>query len=112
MKIKSLFLAAALLLPCLEPAAAIPPNWQPLANGYQQISPVAATALTVPAGTVEAFIICHGQAVRWRDDGTNPTSTVGVYLPADVPFPYIANLPSIKFIQTAASATCDVSYYK
>lgn len=112
MRLRSLLLAAALLLPSL-PAGALPPNWQPMFNGYQQLTSLsAATGLTVPASTVEAFIVCTGQTVMWRDDGTNPTATVGMPLLVNQPFPYIANLAQIKLIETTPSAKCNVSYYK
>lgn len=66
---------------------------------------------TIPAGTVEAFVVCEGQSVRWRDDGTAPTASVGMLLPVSTPFPYIGSIPKIQFIQTTASATCEVTYY-
>jgi hypothetical protein len=92
--------------PCFIPGA---PS-QPL--GYQQLTSLAAaTALTVPTGALEALIVCESQTVRWRDDGTNPTASVGMPLTANVAFPYLGNLAAIKIIQTTASATCNVSYY-
>ena len=46
--------------------------------GYQQITSLAAsTALTVPARARAALIKCTAQSVRFRDDGTAPTATVG-----------------------------------
>ena len=49
--------------------------------GYQQITPNAATALTVPTTDKNGnkqqptliVITPEGQNVRWRDDGTDPT---------------------------------------
>lgn len=88
--------------------------------GYQQITSLSAAAgLTVPAidknGNKQqptfALIIAEDQPVRWRDDGTDPTSTVGMILPINVPFQYDGDLTRIKFIQTAASAKLNVSYY-
>lgn len=81
--------------------------------GYQEMNSLAAaTALpSVPSGTVEAFIVCETQNVRWRDDGTNPTASVGTLLIPSQPFPYIASIPALKIIQTTASAACHVTYY-
>lgn len=80
--------------------------------GFQQLASLGtATALTPPGGAIEAFIVCTGQTVLWRDDGTNPTASVGVPLPVNTAFPYTGNLAAIKFIQATASATCNVSYY-
>lgn len=88
--------------------------------GYQQITSLsAAAALTVPVRTPEglngkpvlALIIAEGAPVRWRDDGTNPTSTVGMPLAIGVPFQYDGDLTKIRFIQQSASATLNISYY-
>lgn len=82
--------------------------------GFQALSSLGtATGLTVPTGAAEALIICETQNVRWRDDGTAPTSSTGMLLPVNTPFAYFAvDLTKIQLIQTASSATCDVSYYK
>lgn len=46
--------------------------------GYQQIT-VSTTAigLTVPAKTIRAKIVVEAQPLRYRLDGTDPSSTVG-----------------------------------
>lgn len=81
-------------------------------KGYQQITSLSsATLLTVPAGSTLAVIEAESQAVRWRDDGTNPTSSVGHVLnPGDV-YVYRGNLGGIKFIEVTTSAKLSVSYY-
>ena len=88
--------------------------------GYQQISSLsAATGLTVPArdpnGNAQqptfALIIAETQGVRWRDDGTDPTASVGMPLAAGVPLQYDGDLTKIKFIEQTASAKLNVSYY-
>lgn len=82
------------------------------AKGYQQLTNLAsATTLTVPAGTSVALIQAEAQDVRWRDDGTNPTATVGMILSAGQTLLYdAADLAIIAFIQTAASAKVNVTY--
>lgn len=81
-------------------------------KGYQQITSLAAaTALTVPSGATSATIVAETQDVRWRDDGTNPTATVGMLLPKGTQLQYSGNLAAIKFIETAASASLNISYY-
>lgn len=87
-------------------------NRAPIANGYQQLGAVAATGLTVPPGTSFAIITVEGQPVRWRDDGVNPTATVGYPLAVGQELRYTAaQLSVIKFIQQSATATINVSYY-
>lgn len=112
--VKRLLCSLLLLAATLAPASAIPPGWQPVSIGYQQLTSLAAaTALTIPAGgAIEAFIVCSGQPVMWRDDGTDPTATIGMPLATGTGFPYFANLPKIKIIQTTASATCNITYYR
>lgn len=83
--------------------------------GYQQFTVATATALpSIPTGTFEALIVCETQTVRWRDDGTNPTASVGMPLLPNQAFPYMGNAASIaamRIIQTTATATCNVTYY-
>jgi hypothetical protein len=82
------------------------------AGAYQQTTVNTATALTVPDEAVLAIIVCETQAVRYRDDGTNPTATVGMPLPIGMQFIYNGNLSALKFIGQAAGAVINVSYYK
>lgn len=106
----ALLCAATLLAPA--PAGAV--TFQGLQSlGFQQMTSLgSATALpAIPPGTQEAFIICTGQTVYWRDDGVAPTATVGMPLPINTPFPYTGSIASIKLIQTSASATCNVTYF-
>ena len=81
--------------------------------GYEQITGLgpAAKALTIPAGAQRALIQTTGQNVRWRDDGTDPTATVGMQLAAGDSLFYTGDLAAIRLIEDAASATVNVSYY-
>lgn len=88
--------------------------------GYQQITSLSsAAALTVPATDsngltqkpVMALIVAETQAVRWRDDGTAPTASVGMPLAVGVPLQYDGDLTKIRFIEQTASAKINISYY-
>ena len=87
--------------------------------GYQQITPNAATALTVPTTDKNGnklqptliVITPEGQNVRWRDDGTDPTTTVGMPIYVGTSFLYDGDLTRIKFIEQTASAKLNISYY-
>jgi len=90
------------------------------ALGYQQITSLsAATALTLPqtdknglrATPSVAYITPETQAVRWRDDGTDPTASVGMPLAVGVTLEYDGDLSKIRFIEQTASAKLNVSYY-
>lgn len=89
--------------------------------GYQQITSLSsAQGLTVPSvdpvsglnvmPTI-ALITPETNGVRWRDDGTNPTASVGMPLAAGVTLQYDGDLRKIKFIEQTASAKLNISYY-
>jgi hypothetical protein len=76
-----------------------------------------ATGLTdVPAGTATMVFSVEGEPVRYRDDGTAPTATVGVLLPVTTGEPYVYISPigirSIQFIPTTGSATINAAFYR
>jgi len=87
-------------------------NIKPL--GYEQITGLtSAKALTPPTGARIVALQAQDQNVRWRDDGTDPTATVGMILIAgDAPWVYNGDdLDAIKFFEAAATAILNVSYY-
>jgi hypothetical protein len=73
------------------------------------------TALTVPATATIAEITVEGAAIRYTTDGaTTPTASVG-----EGPFPIgttltfnLTGLAAVRIIQTQASATINVEYFK
>ena len=88
--------------------------------GYQQITSLSsATGLTVP--TVDkngnkqqptfALIVCETQNVRWRDDGTAPTASVGMPLTVGTALQYDGDLNKIQFIEQVSGAKLNISYY-
>jgi hypothetical protein len=88
--------------------------------GYQQITSLSsATNLTIPQRTpnglnakpVFALIVAEGQAVRWRDDGTSPSASVGMPLAVGIPLQYDGDLTNIKFIEQVGGAKLNISYY-
>jgi hypothetical protein len=80
--------------------------------GYQQITSLAtAVGLTIPAGATKAIVVAETQDVRWRDDGTAPTASVGMSLPKGVVLTITDLSSKIKFIETTTSAKLNVSYY-
>jgi hypothetical protein len=71
-----------------------------------------ATSLTVPAGAAIAEICVETAGVRYRDDGTAPTSSTGMPVSSGTCFQYGGPLNKIQFIQQSGSPTINVSYYK
>jgi hypothetical protein len=82
--------------------------------GYQQITPLTtASGLTVPATATFAIISVEGSNVRWRDDGTAPTATVGMPMYAgSAPQVFSGNLATAQFISTSTPSTLDIAYYR
>ena len=66
---------------------------------------------SVPVSATIAEICVGTQAVRYYDDGTTPTASVGIHVPAGTCFPYSGPIPSLIFIQEAASAVIDIIFY-
>lgn len=92
-------------------ASTIQGHYEP--NGFQQITTVSsAIGLTVPDQTKFALIQPEAQNVRWRDDGTNPTTGIGMKLVANDILVYSGNLSAIKFIEETGSAKLNITYYK
>lgn len=89
--------------------------------GYQQI--VAATIATtaagltiptsIPAGSVVGYAIIqsNGGVVRWRDDATDPTSSVGMVIPDGGELNYVGDFTAIKFIKSTGTPLLDISFY-
>lgn len=86
--------------------------------GYQQLSSAqlaTAQKLTIPTAIcpqVTAIVFSvSGASVRYRDDGTSPTTSAGVSYPvSSVPYLYEGSIANIQFIGTGA--TLDVLFYK
>ncbi len=72
----------------------------------------AAAALVVPTGATRAWISAEAQAIRWRDDGTNPTATDGYPLAAGAELKYDGvDLPKLKVISQVAGAILHVQFF-
>lgn len=100
-------------IPISGTVASAPSLSQPL--GYQQIS-VGNTAvgLTVPVGAQHCVIQHNGPGgTRWRDDGVDPTASVGMWINAGLTFTYDGDLSALKFIRASGSNNeLNISYYE
>lgn len=97
-----------MISPCFVPNGPV----QVVAGGQYGLTVVSSTSLTVPTGATVAIITVEGQSVRYRDDGTAPTASTGMLLAAGTTLIYTGTLASLEFIQTTATATIDVAYYR
>lgn len=84
-------------------------------KGYQQITNLSsAVGLTVPDEARVAILQTETQDIRWRDDGTDPTDSIGMVLSKDSKeesFMYAGDLSAIKFIAATGNPVLNVSYY-
>jgi hypothetical protein len=83
-----------------------------IAPGQFALSVATPTNLTPPAGATIAQISVEGAGVRYRDDETAPTATVGMPVAAGTSFQYAGPLTAIQFIAQSGSPTIAVLYNK
>lgn len=84
------------------------------AVGYQQITNLSSVVTLVPPGYARAVLLqAEGENIRWRDDGENPTSTVGMILSsADTFLFYNGPFNSLRLIEAAVGAILNITYYR
>ncbi len=80
--------------------------------GFEQITGLSALkSLSPPPDARVAVIQAVTQNVRWRDDGTVPTATIGMQLAAGRDMLFTANLATLQLIEETPSAEVNVAYY-
>lgn len=82
--------------------------------GYVQITNVSsAVGLgTIPDGVTLVMIQPESQNIRWRDDGTNPTTSVGGIVVANDILFYSGPMSAFKMIEVSATAKVNLTFYK
>lgn len=67
----------------------------------------------IPPGALGALLQAEAQNIRWRDDGTNPTATVGMILLSGQPPVWFsgAQMRAAKFLQATSGAILNISFY-
>lgn len=75
------------------------------------VNPTTATIIPAVTGSKVAIIQAETGGIRYRDDGTPPTSTVGMLIPANTSVAYQGDLTTIKVIQASGAATVNILYY-
>jgi len=84
---------------------------------YQALTvSTSAVTLTIPAGANSCVITVENATVRYRSDGTAPTSTVGAafYQNASAAFKGLALMKALQFIRISTAtgdATLTINYY-
>lgn len=82
------------------------------AVGLTRPTEAAVSGATKPVNANYAYITVETNAVRWRDDGTDPTAGVGSPVAAGATLIYDGDLSTIKFIRQSADATLTIAYYR
>ena len=82
-------------------------------KGYEQLTSItSAASLTVPVGASLAIIQAETQDARFRDDGTDPTASVGMLLKAgENPLRIVTDLSKVRLINAVAGTIVNVQYY-
>lgn len=89
-----------------------------VALGYCQLTSLALSTLIstcsggIPSTATIAVISVEGAAIRYRDDGTAPTTTVGMPISSGQAFTYQSALMNLRIIQQSASATVNIAFYR
>lgn len=81
--------------------------------GYTQITDVSSAVAVTPLGGATAVLVSvEGSAVRWRDDGTAPTASVGMPLAVGTDLYYVGgDLSKLQIIEQEAGATVNLAFY-
>lgn len=66
----------------------------------------------IPTGATIVSIQAEDQNIRWRDDGTSPTASVGMRLFVGETITYSGDLTAIELIEEANDAKGNACYYK
>ena len=81
-------------------------------DSYMQITDLSSVVGLGGGNGRVALIQALNQNVRWRDDGTDPTTTVGVRLSAGDSIWYLGDLDKIRLIEETSGAELNVAMYK
>lgn len=85
--------------------------------GYCQLSVSTVVLIStcsggIPAGAVFADIIVETAAIRWRDDGTAPTTAVGFPLAVATRFVYTGNPTYLQVVAQTGTSVVNVVFYR
>ena len=80
-------------------------------TGYAQVTSLA-SAIDCPVPGRIVYLVAESQGIRIRDDGTDPTTTIGFLIPAGSCFRYVGDTSKLRIIEAAASATLNVLGYR
>lgn len=108
-------LAASLLLASSAALADVGLRYAPL--GYCQLTSIDTAVLLsscsgFPATATLAVFVPEAQAIRYRDDGVAPSTTVGQPVAVGVSVEYRGALSKVRVISQTSGAKLNVLFYK
>lgn len=116
MRLLLLFILCVLAVPAMAQQQITFANLTPAGFCQLTLSGTAAGLSTctggIPVGSSNVFIIDETANSRWRDDGTAPTTTVGMLFSSGTSLSYQGDLTAIQFIAVSGSPVLDISFYK
>lgn len=65
----------------------------------------------IPGGSSLALIKIEGASIRYRDDGVDPTATVGMPLSPGETLQYDASMGDLRLIAQSTGAVANISFY-
>lgn len=88
------------------------------ALGVGQLTSISSATLVntvtggIPAGTQVVVLQPETQNVRYRDDGTSPTTAIGLILVANTMYEFtISQIARMSVIEVAATAKLNIAFY-
>jgi hypothetical protein len=96
-------------------SAGTPASVVPL--GYCQLSVTTAVLIStcsggIPAAATLAYVTPETAAVRWRDDGVAPTTTVGYPVTTNAQLTYSGNLAALRVVAQSGAAVVNIAFYR
>lgn len=83
--------------------------------GYEQQAVSTVAAITsIPSVANKAFVQPDNGDIRWRDDGTAPTATVGNYLPqlSTLTIESVKSLANFQMVAVTGTVNVNINFYQ
>lgn len=84
-------------------------------QGYQQVTSLSTSAAanlpSIPQNAQSVLIFVESAGIRWRDDGTDPTSSVGNPISSGQAFCYANDPHAMRIIGQTGTPTVNITYY-
>jgi hypothetical protein len=96
-----------------QPVNKVAPHMPTVVSGAQYAQTVTSSVFTqtVPSGATHCLVSVRNDAVHFTEDGSAPSATNGIYLPAGF-LGELAIPQALKFIRVTTDAVIAISYRK